>query len=407
MTNVKAKNDVCVFDTSLRDGEQSPGFSLTDSQKLRMAAALRDLKVDVIEAGFAASSRGDFDAVRRIASDIDGPVICSLARANKADIVAAAEALAPARRKRIHVFIATSPIHRKAKLRKTRDQVLKSAVEAVALARNFTDDVQFSAEDASRTEMDFLTEVIGMTIAAGASTVNLPDTVGYLMPEEMFDQISTIRKKVPNIDKATISVHCHDDLGMAVANSLAAIRAGARQVECTVNGIGERAGNASLEEVVMALKTRNNLFGLQTNVDTTQLYKTSVLLAELTGQPVPRNKAIVGKNAFAHEAGIHQHGMLRDPRTYEIMLPQDVGVPESTLVLGKHSGRHAVSVRLFNLGHKLDSNEFERLFVDFKRLADQRKEVTDSDLNRLLRENTSPQIMAQQTVSSQIMNIYR
>jgi 2-isopropylmalate synthase len=404
---VPADNRVIVFDTSLRDGEQSPGFSLTTSQKLRMARSLCALKVDVLEAGFAASSPGDFESVRQIAMEADGPIVCSLARATEGDIEAAGEALAPATRKRIHVFLATSPIHRKAKLKMSRDEVLKAAVEGVAMARSVTDDVQFSPEDAGRTEMDFLVEVVGSTIAAGATTINLPDTVGYLTPEEMYEMIATVRQRVPNIDQARISVHCHNDLGLAAANSLAALRAGARQVECTINGIGERAGNAALEEIVMALRTRPEAFNLETGIDTRQLYPASRMLAELTGNPVPRNKAIVGRNAFAHEAGIHQHGVLQDAATYEIMLPQDVGVPESRLVLGKHSGRHALSARLAALGHSPIDDEFERLFADFKIMADRKQEITDIDLESLVSEIVCPANRAREHVSGSIRAIYR
>ena len=406
-TAVPADNRVTVFDTSLRDGEQSPGFSMTTSQKVRMARALCALKVDVLEAGFAASSPGDFESVRQIAMETDGPVVCSLARANEADIEAAGEALAPAQKKRIHVFLATSPIHRKAKLKMTRGEVTKATAESVAMARSITDDVQFSPEDAGRTEMDFLVEVVGSAIAAGATTINLPDTVGYLTPEEMFEMISAVRTRVPNINQARISVHCHNDLGLAVANTLAALRAGARQVECTINGIGERAGNAALEEIVMALHTRPEAFGLETGIDTRQLYPASRLLGELTGNPVPRNKAIVGRNAFAHEAGIHQHGVLQDAATYEIMHPQDVGVPESRLVLGKHSGRHALSARLAALGHSPIDDEFERLFADFKIMADRKQEITDSDLEGLVQEIVCPANRARDHVSGSIRAIYR
>jgi 2-isopropylmalate synthase len=399
-----------VFDTSLRDGEQSPGFNLTSGQKVLMARALCALRVDILEAGFAASSTSDFDAIRQIASEADreteGPVICSLARAKEADIEAAGEALAPAEKKRIHVFLATSPIHRKAKLRMSRSEVLKTAVEGVAFARSITSDVQFSPEDAGRTEMDFLLDVVGSTIDAGATTINLTDTVGYLTPEEMFAMVTTVRERVPNIDQARISVHCHNDLGLAVANSLAALRAGARQVECTINGIGERAGNASLEEIVMALRTRQEAFGMETGIDTTRLYPTSDLLAEMTGNPVPRNKAVVGRNAFAHEAGIHQHGVLQDVATYEIMLPEDVGVPENRLVLGKHSGRHALSARLNALGYSLAGEEFERLFTEFKMLAEEKKEVMDSDLETLMRDATGA-TRGREQVSDSIKAIYR
>ena len=330
---------VRVFDTTLRDGEQAPGCSMTLREKLRVARALADLNVDVIEAGFPAASPGDFDAVKAIADENHGPVICGLARCNAEDIAKVHAAVRGSERHRIHVFVATSEIHRTHKLRMAKEEIIKSAVGAVSMARELCDDVEFSPEDASRTELSYLAEVVSAAIEAGASTVNIPDTVGYTVPAEFSRLFAYLRQHVPGIDDITLSVHCHDDLGMAVANSLAAVGAGARQVECTINGIGERAGNCSLEEVVMAIRTRAEFFGLETGIDTTRLYPTSRLVSSITGMHVPRNKAIVGENAFAHEAGIHQHGMLQHASTYEIMRPEDVGISRSNLVLGKHSGK--------------------------------------------------------------------
>ncbi|MEM9301527.1 MAG: 2-isopropylmalate synthase, partial [Pseudomonadota bacterium] len=377
-------DQVIIFDTTLRDGEQSPGFSMSPSQKLRMARTLRDLGVDVIEAGFPAASPGDFESVQTIAREVQGPAICGLARCNEGDIRTVARAIAPAAKQRIHVFIATSPIHREHKLKMTREEVVAGAVAGVKLAKSLVDDVEFSAEDAIRTEPEFLAEVLTAAIDAGAGTVNIPDTVGYTTPDEMTRLITYIRENVPNIDQAIISTHCHDDLGMAVANSLAAISAGARQIECTINGIGERAGNASLEEVVMALKTRPDHFGCDTAINTQRLVPASRLLAAMTGNIVPRNKAIVGDNAFAHESGIHQHGMLSHSTTYEIMKPEDVGVANSQLVLGKHSGRHAVLDRARQLGYTLEPEQVSDLFARFKDLADRKREVYDADLEALI-----------------------
>ncbi|MFK7957212.1 MAG: 2-isopropylmalate synthase [Lysobacterales bacterium] len=377
-------NDVRIFDTTLRDGEQSPGFSMTQRQKLRMAQMLAALKVDIIEAGFAAASDGDFNCISTIAREIEGPTICSLARCNPGDIEASARALEPAAKKRLHVFIATSPIHREYKLKLDREQVLAQAIGGVKMALELTDDVEFSAEDAIRTEPEYLVEVIEAVIAAGATTVNIPDTVGYTTPGEMAQLITHLRQQVPNIDQAVISTHCHNDLGMAVANSLAAVEAGAGQIECTINGIGERAGNASLEEIVMALKTRSDHYGRQTNIDTRKLHPASRLLAGITGTFVARNKAIVGDNAFAHEAGIHQHGILEHAETYEIMKPEDVGVNKSDLVLGKHSGRHAVSDRIAALGFDTENVDMTRVFKDFKTLADRKKTIYDADLEALV-----------------------
>ncbi len=380
------RNDdrVIIFDTTLRDGEQAPGCSMTLREKLRVAGALRDLNVDVIEAGFAAASPGDFESVQAIASEIKGPTICSLARCHPDDIAKAAAAVKDAEKSRIHVFVATSEIHRNLKLQMAKDEIIRRAVESVKLAREHCDDVEFSAEDASRTEFGYLAEVVQAVIEAGASTVNIPDTVGYTVPAEFAEMFGYLKNNVPDIDKIVLSVHCHDDLGMAVANSLAAVTSGARQVECTINGIGERAGNCSLEEIVMALRTRENFFAIGTTIDTTRLYPTSRLVSSITGMHVPRNKAVVGENAFAHEAGIHQHGMLKDASTYEIMKPEDVGLSRSNLVLGKHSGRHAFRERVEQLGFELGDDELNRAFEDFKSLADRKKEMFDGDIEAII-----------------------
>jgi len=371
---------VYIFDTTLRDGEQAPGFSMNMEEKMAVAHQLAKLGVDVIEAGFPIASPGDFEAVKRVAQEVRGPIIAGLCRANEEDIERAAEALKYAERARIHTFIATSEIHMKYKLQMDPDDVLQAAVAAVKFARDFTDDVEFSAEDATRSDMDFLCRVVEAVIGAGATVVNIPDTVGYAIPDEFSERIATIMNSVPNVDRAIISVHCHNDLGLAVANSLAAVKVGARQVECTVNGIGERAGNASMEEIVMAIKTRSDLFGLTTGVNIHEIYRTSQLVSRVTGVYVQPNKAIVGKNAFAHESGIHQHGVLSNPLTYEIMTPESVGVPSSRLVLGKHSGRHALKERLASLGFDLDDETLGRVFDKFKVLADKKKEVFDEDL---------------------------
>lgn len=376
-----------IFDTTLRDGEQSPGASMNRAEKLELARALAALGVDVIEAGFPIASPGDFDAVRAIALEVTGSTICGLARCNDRDIDRAWEAIRPARGARIHVFLATSAIHREHKLRMTRDEIIARAVAGVRRARSYCPDVEFSPEDAARTELDFLVEVVTAAIDAGATTVNIPDTVGYSTPSQYGHVIRTLKERVPNIDRAIISTHCHDDLGLAVANSLAGVEAGARQVECTINGIGERAGNAALEEVVMALKTRHDYFGLATRIKTERLYPVSRLLAAITGLAVQRNKAIVGRNAFAHESGIHQDGMLKEPSTYEIMRPEDVGVPKTDLVLGKHSGRHALRDRAEELGYRLTDEQFEVVFADFKALADKKKEVYDEDLMILIEKH--------------------
>lgn len=375
---------VMIFDTTLRDGEQSPGCSMTQSEKLRVAKALAELGVDIIEAGFPAASQGDWDAVNAVAREVHGPVICGLARCDRADIEMVASALAPAEKRRIHVFLATSAIHREFKLNMAKDEIIRRAVEGVRIAREFCDDVEFSPEDASRTEVEFLAQVVEAVIDAGAMTVNIPDTVGYTVPHEFAELFRYLRKNVLNIEKARLSVHCHDDLGMAVANSLTAVVAGARQIECTINGIGERAGNCSLEEIVMALRTRETFFNATTNIQSQRLYPTSRLVASITGMPIPRNKAVVGENAFAHESGIHQHGMLKHASTYEIMRPQDVGLARSNLVLGKHSGRHALRERVKDLGFELEETEFERVFTEFKALADKKKELFDGDIEALV-----------------------
>ena len=375
---------VKIFDTTLRDGEQSPGFSMSLGQKLRVARVLADMKVDIIEAGFPAASPGDFEAVRAIASEIRGPVIAGLCRTIPRDIERTIEAIESAENSRIHTFIATSPIHRDLKLKMTPDEVIRHAVNAVKLARTACDDVEFSAEDGIRTEREYLAEVLQAVIEAGATTVNIPDTVGYSTPTEMFELFSWLSKTVPGIENVHMSTHCHNDLGLAVANSLAAVEGGATQIECALNGIGERAGNCALEEVVMALRTRADHYGVEIGVDTTRLASASNLLAAVTGNFVPRNKAIVGENAFAHEAGIHQHGMLAARETYEIMKPTDVGVKDSQLILGKHSGRHAVIDRAKTMGYELKDDEVEAIMTRFKALADVKKRVFDSDLEAII-----------------------
>ena len=377
-------NRVIIFDTTLRDGEQSPGCSMTPPEKLRMAKALADLGVDVIEAGFPAASRGDWESVQTIAHEVRGPIICGLARCNTDDIDKAYSAIKDAPRHRIHVFLATSAIHREHKLNMAKEEIIRTAVEGVRYAKALCADFEFSPEDASRTELEFLAEVVTAAIAAGATTINVPDTVGYSTPQEYAEIFQYLKRHVPNIDQVVLSVHCHDDLGMAVANSLSAVHAGARQIECTINGIGERAGNCSLEEVAMALKTREGFYGLHTGLQTTRLYPTSRLLATTTGMVVPRNKAIVGENAFAHESGIHQHGMLKHHSTYEIMRPQDVGLSRTNLVLGKHSGRHAFRDRVKDLGFELTEEELNRAFTDFKALADKKKELFDGDIEAIV-----------------------
>ena len=375
-----ATNRVTIFDTTLRDGEQAPGFSMRTSEKLQVARQLAALGVDVIEAGFPIASDADAEAVRMIATHVRGPIIGALARCHAADIDRAGWALAPAARRRIHVFIATSDLHLERKLRITRQACLDSAVAAVRHARRYTDDVQFSAEDATRSDPAFLWRVCEAVIQAGATTINLPDTVGYSTPDEIRAFFATIIDTVPSSDQVTWSAHCHDDLGLAAANTLAALEGGARQVECTINGIGERAGNASLEEVVMATRVRPDRLPYDTAIDTRQIYAASQLLSNVTGEGVQSNKAIVGRNAFAHEAGIHQDGMLKDRRTYEIMRPEEVGVPQATLVLGKHSGRHAVQRRCELIGLTLERRELDLVYRAVIEHADREKTVTDEDL---------------------------
>jgi 2-isopropylmalate synthase len=378
--------EIVIFDTTLRDGEQAPGFSLTIDEKLRMARQLDALGVDIIEAGFPIASEDDAEAVRRVATEVRRPRIAALARCAPADIERAAAAVKPAARSRIHTFIATSDLHLERKLRITRSQCLDAAASAVRQARQATDDVQFSAEDATRSDFPFLCRVIEAVIDAGATTVNLPDTVGYSTPDEIGEFFTRILTSVPNAHRAIFSTHCHDDLGLAAANSLAAIRAGARQIECTINGIGERAGNASLEEVVMTTRVRPDRYPFHTGIVSTEIYRSSQLLTELTGQPVQANKAIVGRNAFAHEAGIHQDGMLKDRRTYEIMRPEDVGVPQTSMVLGKHSGRHAVQRRCEELGMALTRLQIDRVYRRMVALADRQKSISDTDITALALE---------------------
>lgn len=376
---------VIIFDTTLRDGEQSPGASMTGEEKLRIARQLERMRVDVIEAGFAIASPGDFEAVKTIADQIKESRVCSLSRALDADIDRAGEALANAAQGRIHTFIATSPIHMKYKLQMEPDQVIAQAVHAVKRARNLIDDVEFSLEDASRSEMDFMCRIIEAAIDAGARTINIPDTVGYAVPHEFGAHISELITRIPNADKAIFSVHCHNDLGLAVANSLAAVGAGARQVECTVNGLGERAGNASLEEIVMAMRTRKDLLNVETNIDTTQIVAASKLVSSVTGFPVQPNKAIVGANAFAHESGIHQDGVLKHRETYEIMTAESVGWNTNKMVMGKHSGRAAFRARLEELGTTFSTDaELNNAFGRFKELADKKHEIFDEDLMALV-----------------------
>jgi 2-isopropylmalate synthase len=387
--NTADKNRVVVFDTTLRDGEQCPGATMNTREKLEIAHQLVRLGVDVIEAGFPISSSGDFESVRTIASEVKGATICGLARAVEKDITRAGEALAPAESRRIHVFIATSQIHLEKKLRKSKEDVIKTAVESVKLARTFTPDVEFSCEDAGRSDRDYLVDIVTAVIEGGATTINLPDTVGYTMPWQFGETIGYVIKNVPNSDKAVFSVHCHNDLGLAVANSLAGLRAGARQVECTINGIGERAGNASLEEIVMALTVRGDDLGLKTGINTQEIYRTSKMVSTISGLKVQRNKAIVGANAFAHESGIHQDGMLKAPETYEIMRPELVGWTGESMVLGKHSGRHAFKTRLTELGYDhLTDEDVNAAFEKFKQLSDKKKEVYDEDLYAIVDEQT-------------------
>jgi 2-isopropylmalate synthase len=373
-----------IFDTTLRDGEQAPGFSMNTAEKLRLARQLQSLGVDVLEAGFPIASADDAEAVRLIATEIKGPVIAGLARCDRADIICVAESVKPAERSRIHTFIATSDLHLERKLRISRDDCLQAVIDNVSLARTFTDDVEFSAEDATRTDPDFLCRVVETAIAQGATTVNLPDTVGYCTPDEIEEFFVNIIERVPNSDQAVFSTHCHDDLGLAVANSLASVRGGCRQIECTINGVGERAGNASLEELVMVTQVRGDRVPYTTGIDATGLFAASQLLSELTHEPVQANKAIVGRNAFAHEAGIHQDGFIKDRRTYEIMRPADVGVAQSTLVLGKHSGRHALKQRCAAFGVELSRLELDRVYRAMIELADRQKTIEDSDLSAII-----------------------
>ena len=375
---------IVVFDTTLRDGEQAPGFTMDVAAKVTLARALDALGVDIIEAGFPIASPADAEAVREVAREVRRPTIAALARCRRQDIEEAAHALEPAARSRIHTFLATSDLHLTTKLRITREACLEAIIDAVRLARRFTDDVEFSAEDATRSDPDFLCRVIEAAIREGCTTINLPDTVGYGTPDETKAFFADIRERVFNADRAVFSAHCHDDLGLATANSLAAIQGGARQVECTINGIGERAGNAALEEIVMALRVRANHLAYDTRIDAARLYETSQLLTSLTQEPVQANKAIVGRNAFAHEAGIHQDGVLKDPRTYEIMRPQDVGQPAARLVLGRHSGRHAVQQRCEALGLRVSTAEIEHIYREVITLGERRKAVGDGDLRRII-----------------------
>jgi len=380
---------ISIFDTTLRDGEQSPGCSMQPREKLRFAHQLAALKVDVIEAGFPVSSLDDFAGVQMVAREVRGPVIAALCRSLPADIDRAWEAIREAARPRIHTFLATSDIHMKFKLQKDRAQVLVMAREAVRRAKGHTADVEFSAEDATRSDLDFLCEVVAVALEEGATVINIPDTVGYTVPGEYAEILRTLRRKVPALERAVLSVHCHNDLGLGVANSLAAIEAGARQIECTINGIGERAGNASLEEVVMALRVRHEKLGFDTRIATPELYRTSQLLSNITGVQCQPNKAVVGKNAFSHEAGIHQHGVMASPTTYEIMTPESVGVKTNSLVLGKHSGRHALDQRFKDLGFELTPEQLGQAYGLFTRLADQKKEIFDEDLVALVYDGLS------------------
>ena len=377
-------NQIKVFDTTLRDGEQSPGCSMNLSEKVEMARQLEALGVDIIEAGFAIASPMDFKSVQAIAGAVSRCTVASLARCTKGDIDAAWDAVKDAKHPRIHVFLATSDIHMEYKLRMTREQVLDSISEMVGYAKSKCADIEFSAEDASRSDHAFLARCYSNAVAAGATTLNVPDTVGYSTPQEMAALISYLRDNVTDIDKTDISVHCHDDLGMAVANSLACVKAGATQVECTVNGIGERAGNASLEELVMAIHTRKDFYNAQTNVNTKQIYKSSKMLSNITGVPIPPSKAVVGANAFAHESGIHQHGVIANAQTYEIMNSTDVGIPQNTMVLGKHSGKHALREQLVSMGYEVSDQELDGIFTRFKEMADRKKNITGSDIEALV-----------------------
>lgn len=393
-----------IFDTTLRDGEQSPGCSMNLGEKLEMAAQLEELGVDVIEAGFAVSSPEDFESVRQISALMKKTTVASLARATKSDIDTAYDAVKEAKKPRIHVFLASSDIHLQHKLHITREEMLRQTGEMVRYAKSLVEDVEFSAEDASRTDWNFLVKVYEAAIAGGATVINVPDTVGYVTPQEMFDLITYLKEHVTGIGRAEISVHCHDDLGMAVANSLASVRAGAAQVECTLNGIGERAGNASMEEIVMALRTRQSYYHAVTGVDTTKIYKSCKKLSSITGVPISPTKAIVGANAFAHEAGIHQHGVMNDRLTYEIMTPESVGISHSTMVLGKHSGRHAFEEKLKSLGYALSPEDLAEAFSAFKKLADLKKTVTDRDLEALLSGTKQTKIEKIYSLESYVVN---
>jgi 2-isopropylmalate synthase len=385
-TSHSEKARVVIFDTTLRDGEQCPGATMTHEEKLEVAELLDQMGVDIIEAGFPIASDGDFAAVHEIAKRTKNAVVCGLSRAAFNDIDRCAEAIKPAQRKRIHTFLSTSPVHMKWKLQKEPHDVLQMVINQVTRARNHVDDVEWSAEDGTRTEFDFLCRCVEAAIKAGASTINIPDTVGYTTPEEYFEMFTRVREAVPNSDKAVFSVHCHNDLGMAVANSLAGVKAGCRQIECTINGIGERAGNTALEEVVMAMRVRNDVLPFWTKIDATMLTRASKLVAAATSFPVQYNKAIVGRNAFAHESGIHQDGMLKNAQTYEIMVPETVGVKQTSLVMGKHSGRHAFVHKLEEMGYHLQSNQLEDAFVRFKALADRKKHIYDEDIEALVDE---------------------
>lgn len=382
------EKQIKIFDTTLRDGEQAPGCSMNIEEKIEVAKQLERMKVDIIEAGFAISSPGDFESVKAIAGAVKDCTVASLARATKKDIDAAYEAVKGAADPRIHTFLATSPVHMKYKLKMTPEEVLDCTFKMVRYSKDYCSNVEFSAEDAMRSDPQFLARVVETAIKAGANVVNIPDTVGYATPDEMYAMIQFLRDTVPNIDKAEISVHCHNDLGMAVANSLSAVKAGATQLECAVNGIGERAGNAALEELVMAVKTREKFFEATCNVDTTQIYRTSRMVYTIIGQVAPINKAIVGSNAFAHEAGIHQHGVMAEKTTYEIMSPESIGLLQNKMVLGKHSGRHAFESRLSELGYQLNAEELDRYFEEFKKLCDRKKAINDNDLEALVNNRT-------------------
>jgi 2-isopropylmalate synthase len=403
MTETNGKNKVIIFDTTLRDGEQSPGMSMNLREKIEMAKQLERMGVDVIEAGFASSSPEDFGSVKSIADTIRNCTVTSLARASVSDIDAVWDAVKGAANPRIHLFLATSDLHMEYKLKMSRDEVLEAAAEMTKRAAGYCPDIQFSAEDATRSDMDFLEQVVRAVIKAGATTINLPDTVGYTTPDEHEAFFREIRRRVPELDGIVASAHCHDDLGLAVANSLAAVRGGARQVECTINGIGERAGNAALEEIIMALYVRKNQFGVIANIDTTEIVKSSSLLTRITGVKVQPNKAIVGDNAFAHEAGIHQHGVLAKAETYEIMTPASVGLKESNLVLGKHSGKHAFRDRVNELGYSLSDAELAEAFKRFKILADRKKRVYDKDIEAIVAKE-SVQVPKTFSLGSYVIN---